>query len=394
MESMNLWGIIRRKFRELANIFDYIDRDSATERIKDGIWFRGPNIWILAFSIIIASVGLNVNSTAVIIGAMLISPLMGPIVGVGFSIGTQDTSLMEQAAKNLIIMVGISLIVSSVYFLLTPLHLVDPTELQARTRPTIYDVLIALFGGLAGILETCRKERGTVLSGVAIATALMPPLCTAGYGIAHLSARYFFGALFLFLINATFIILATFLMVRYLRFPRIVELDRTLAAKRRNVSSTVVLIVIAVSLVTGFNVIRDNNFEHSVESFISESKFTGKTYLYDYRIYKDKGRKLKLELIGEPLTKEDSLSLVEKAAVFHIKGDQISIHQQTIGMTDSEIQNELQDVYRNVDAKLMSKDAQIQELRDRVNALDSLVRALSDSTLIRPATAPKEPSEK
>jgi hypothetical protein len=183
-------------------------------------------------------------------------------------------------------------------------------------------------------------------------------------------------------------------MVRYLRFPRIVELDRTLAAKRRNVSSTVVLIVIAVSLVTGFNVIRDNNFEHSVESFISESKFTGKTYLYDYRIYKDKGRKLKLELIGEPLTKEDSLSLVEKAAVFHIKGDQISIHQQTIGMTDSEIQNELQDVYRNMDAKLMSKDAQIQELRDRVNALDSLVRALSDSTLTRPATAPKEPSEK
>ena len=260
MESTNLWGIIRRKFRELANIFDYIDRDSATERIKDGIWFRGPNIWILAFSIIIASVGLNVNSTAVIIGAMLISPLMGPIVGVGFSIGTQDTSLMEQAATNLIIMVGISLIVSSVYFLLTPLHLVDPTELQARTGPTIYDVLIALFGGLAGILETCRKERGTVLSGVAIATALMPPLCTAGYGIAHMSARYFFGALFLFLINATFIILATYLMVRYLRFPRIVELDRALAAKRRNVSSTVVLIVIAVSLVTGFNVIRDNNF--------------------------------------------------------------------------------------------------------------------------------------
>jgi len=384
MDNMtNLWGIIRRKFKELAQINDYIDRDIASERIKDGIWFRGPNIWILAFSIIIASVGLNVNSTAVIIGAMLVSPLMGPIVGVGFSLGTQDTSLMEQAFKNLVIMVAISLVASSLYFLLSPLELVDPTELQARTRPTIYDVLIALFGGLAGILETCRKERGTVISGVAIATALMPPLCTAGYGLANLSARYFFGALFLFLINATFIIMATYLMVRYLHFPRIVELDRDLASKRRKVSSTAVFIIVALSILSGINVVSDNNFERNVESFINDSRIAGRTYIYNYEIYKDKGRKMRLDLIGEPLSKEDSTSLMARAAQHKIKDHQVVIHQQAIGMTGSEVQEEINDVYTKVDAQLMQKDAQIKELRDRVNRLDSLVRHLSDTTSVK-----------
>ena len=384
MDNMtNLWGIIRRKFKELAQINDYIDRDIASERIKDGIWFRGPNIWILAFSIIIASVGLNVNSTAVIIGAMLVSPLMGPIVGVGFSLGTQDTSLMEQAFKNLVIMVAISLVASSLYFLLSPLELVDPTELQARTRPTIYDVLIALFGGLAGILETCRKERGTVISGVAIATALMPPLCTAGYGLANLSARYFFGALFLFLINATFIIMATYLMVRYLHFPRIVELDRDLASKRRKVSSTAVFIIVALSILSGINVVSDNNFERNVESFINDSRIAGRTYIYNYEIYKDKGRKMRLDLIGEPLSKEDSTSLMARAAQHKIKDHQVVIYQQAIGMTGSEVQEEINDVYTKVDAQLMQKDAQIKELRDRVNRLDSLVRHLSDTTSVK-----------
>jgi len=239
----SIWGMIRRKFRDLANINEYIDRESAAQRIKEGIWFKGPNIWILAFSIIIASVGLNVNSTAVIIGAMLISPLMGPIVGVGFAVGTQDSSLLEQALKNLIIMVTISLLVSCIYFIVTPLNLVDPTELQARTRPTIYDVLIALFGGLAGILETCRKDRGTVISGVAIATALMPPLCTAGYGLAHLSPRFFFGALFLFLINATFIILATYLVVRYLHFEPVGELNRLNSSRGKRITSYILALI-------------------------------------------------------------------------------------------------------------------------------------------------------
>ena len=380
----SIWGMIRRKFRDLANINDYIDRNSAAQSIKDGIWFKGPNIWILAFSIIIASVGLNVNSTAVIIGAMLISPLMGPIVGVGFSIGTQDSSLLEEAVKNLIIMVTISLLVSCVYFIVTPLNLVDPTELQARTRPTIYDVLIALFGGFAGILETCRKDKGTVLSGVAIATALMPPLCTAGYGLAHLSPRFFFGALFLFLINATFIILATFLMVNYIKFPSAVELDVRLASKRKKRSYYAITIIIVLSVLSGINVIRDNNFTRNVQNFVGEARTVGKTYIYNYSTYKDHGRKVRLELIGEPLSKDDSLQLYSKAASYRIKDKQIIVNQQTIGITGSEIRNEINDVYQSMDEKLISKDIQIQELRGRVDRLDSLLRSLTDTTKVKP----------
>ena len=206
---MTLYDTFKAQISGIANINDHIDINDASARIKSSIWFKGPNVWILAFSIVIASVGLNVNSTAVIIGAMLVSPLMGPIIGMGLSLGTNDTVLLRDAARNLLIMVIISLLASCLYFVLTPLNLTNPTELLARTSPTIYDVLIALFGGLAGILENCRKERGTVISGVAIATALMPPLCTAGYGLANLNMHYFLGAMYLFLINSVFIILAT-----------------------------------------------------------------------------------------------------------------------------------------------------------------------------------------
>ena len=207
-------GVLKKWLRGLVYINDQIDTDEAAARIKGNIWFRGPNVWILAFSVIIASVGLNVNSTAVIIGAMLISPLMGPIMGLGLSLGTNDKVLFVESFRNLLVMVVVSILAASLYFLISPLNLVNPTELLSRTRPTIYDVLIALFGGLAGILESSRKEKGTVLSGVAIATALMPPLCTAGYGLAKGNFQYFIGAMLLFMINGVFIILATYIMTK------------------------------------------------------------------------------------------------------------------------------------------------------------------------------------
>ena len=161
----------KQQFLDIVNIKDYVDTDVAAQSIRSNIFFKGPNAWILAFSIVIASVGLNVNSIPVIIGAMLISPLMGPIFGVGLGLGTSDMSLIKDSIRNLLIMVAISLVASTLYFLITPLSLNNPTELLARTNPTIYDVLIALFGGFAGIFEQCRKAKGTVFSGVAIATA-------------------------------------------------------------------------------------------------------------------------------------------------------------------------------------------------------------------------------
>src|SRR5690606_18548446 len=206
-------------------IFDFInlhngeeEKNKVLENVFNNISFRGSNLWILACAIIIASVGLNVNSTAVIIGAMLISPLMGPIVGAGFALGTYDFQLLKKSMKNLVIATVVSLLVSALYFYFSPFKDVQ-SELLARTSPNIYDVLIAFFGGLVGVIAVTRVEKGNPIPGVAIATALMPPLCTAGYGIATFNAAYFAGAFYLYTINCFFICIATFFVVKYLKYP-------------------------------------------------------------------------------------------------------------------------------------------------------------------------------
>jgi len=197
---------------------DQADPADIDRSIRDGVVFKGTNLWVLMMAILIASIGLNVNSTAVIIGAMLISPLMGPIMGIGYGAGIYDFDLIKRGLKNLGIAAFISLLTSTLYFLASPLSEAQ-SELLARTTPTIWDVLIALFGGLAGIIATTRKEKTIVIPGVAIATALMPPLCTAGYGIATGSAHYFFGAFYLFFINCVFIAFSTLLVVASMRLP-------------------------------------------------------------------------------------------------------------------------------------------------------------------------------
>ena len=215
---MGVFKELGKLAKSTVNLAGYIDTEAAEKAIRNNIHFRGPNAWILAIAIIIASVGLNVNSIPVVIGAMLISPLMGPIFGLGLGLGVNDVALLKSSGKNLLVMVSISLAASFLYFMITPLSLSNPTELLARTNPTIYDVLIALFGGFAGILEQCRKEKGTVFAGVAIATALMPPLCTAGFGLASGNFNYFLGAAYLFFINCLFIMLATYISVQYFKF--------------------------------------------------------------------------------------------------------------------------------------------------------------------------------
>ena len=221
---MKAWfRLLWKKIKEYTQLREDTDYEATVDYISKSVVFRGMNVWILVFAIIVASVGLNVNSTAVIIGAMLISPLMGPISGIGLAIGILDDDLLRKSLKNLGIMVLISLVASTFYFLISPLGDAQ-SELLARTRPTIFDVFIAFFGGLAGIVAISRKSQSiTVISGVAIATALMPPLCTAGFGLATLQLKYFFGAFYLFFLNSFFIALATFLTVKYLRYPLVSE---------------------------------------------------------------------------------------------------------------------------------------------------------------------------
>ncbi|MBQ1913217.1 MAG: DUF389 domain-containing protein [Bacteroidales bacterium] len=372
---MQFWEFCRNIFKRYIYLYDEVDTLSAAERIKSAIWFKGPNVWILAFSIIIASVGLNVNSTAVIIGAMLISPLMGPIIGVGFSLGTNDTDLLKASIKNLLVMVIISLFASTLFFILSPLSLVNPTELEARTSPTIYDVLIALFGGLAGILESSRKERGTVLAGVAIATALMPPLCTAGYGLAHLNMRFFTGALYLFVINSVFIALATYLMVKYLRFRTVSGINAATAKKRSRIISTVLLIVLVPSIWSAAVMIRNNNFERNARLFVQENRLAGpRSYIYDYDIH---GRNVSLEITGDPLSDSLRNVLFTSAAEYKIKPENITLNEHSLGLTGTEMTEILRDVYSRTDAQQAENQALLISMQARIDALAAQVEILS-----------------
>ncbi|MBR1792597.1 MAG: DUF389 domain-containing protein [Bacteroidales bacterium] len=318
--------------QSIATLQDHVDVDAAAESIKNNVYFRGPNVYILFFAILIASLGLNVNSIPVIIGAMLVSPLMGPIVGFGLALGTNDTALLRDSLRHLGIMVAISIVTATLYFIFSPLRLENPTELLARTNPTIYDVLIALFGGFAGIFETSRREKGTVLAGVAIATALMPPLCTIGYGLAYLNFRYALGALYLFFINSVFIGLATFLGVKYLRFP--VKTYRN-SSSQRNMHYTIVLgliVIIIPSIISAISVIRQNNFERSVDSFVSAVRKTSGTYVYDYQVdHSSTPSSLEIYIAGEPLDSSAKEHLYLIADEYGIRRSQLIFNDRAFG---------------------------------------------------------------
>lgn len=266
------------------------------ESIKADIDFKGYNVWILIFSILIASIGLNVNSGAVVIGAMLISPLMGPILGVGLSLGINDWATMKRSLINFAVMFTVSIITSTIYFSLTPL--VDAqSELLARTRPTLLDVFVAFIGGLAGILAANRKIKTNVVPGVAIATALMPPLCTAGFGIATGQWSFFFGAFYLFLINSIFISLATFVIVRFLNFPVKDFVDAQKAKRTRRYIAAVLLIIAGPSTYTFYNVVTESVFNRRAENFISENVHFDGAELVKKEIIHEQGKGTKINLV-------------------------------------------------------------------------------------------------
>jgi uncharacterized hydrophobic protein (TIGR00271 family) len=374
----DFWAVVKRMFRQYISLADEIDTESAAIRIKNGIWFRGPNVWILAFAIVLASVGLNVNSTAVIIGAMLVSPLMGPIIGVGLSFGTSDVELLKSAAKNLLLMVVISLFASTLYFVLTPLALVNPTELLARTSPTIYDVLIAFFGGLAGILENSRKERGTVLSGVAIATALMPPLCTAGYGLAHLNFHYFFGALYLFLINSVFIALATYLMVKYLQFEPAQHGRTEVSLRRKRIVTFIFILFLVPSIWSAFRLITENNFERNASDFVENNRIVGPhSYVYDYDVT---GHSVTIAIAGEPLTDSLKNVFLDKADAAGVNRKYITLLEHYFGMSQEQMNDMIDEIYSRTDVELAQNAALMELMQSRLDSLALSLDALRSRT--------------
>lgn len=347
--------------REIINIDTHIDTDAAERSIRGNIEFRGPNAWILAVAIIIASVGLNVNSIPVIIGAMLISPLMGPIFGLGLGLGINDINLMKQAGKNLLIMVSISVVVSLIYFIITPLSLSNPTELLARTRPTIFDVMIALFGGFAGIFEQCRKEKGTVFSGVAIATALMPPLCTAGYGLATGNFGSFLGALYLFCINCLFITMATYFLVKYFHFKKTEYADQGFGLRTQRITTFLIIIFLIPSVWSAVILVKQNNFEKKAIEFVENHRSIGNSIIYDYQIEHQDGSVLKVFLTGETLSEASRGNLYVYAKEHGINEKQIVI-KEYITQTSQNNDEVFKGIYERLDSKIDQYESTIEQL--------------------------------
>ena len=304
------------------------DQDGFAEidaNIRGMVEFKGTNLWVLMFAIIIASIGLNVNSTAVIIGAMLISPLMGPIMGIGYGVGINDFELIKRSFRNIGLAVLISLISATLYFLITPLSEAR-SELLARTTPTLWDVLIALFGGFAGILATTRKEKSNVIPGVAIATALMPPLCTAGYGLATGHFSYFFGAFYLFFINMVFIALATVIFVGYLKPPHKLFVDASKEKRVRNYIVILVLITVIPSIYLAYNMVTDIAFNSRAHTFISNELTFDNTLITKEKISPG-SQTIEVTFVGDEISKEQLKTIESHLQNYKLDNTKLVVHQ-------------------------------------------------------------------
>ena len=353
------------------------DEKETIESIKKGVEFKGTNLWVLIFATFVASLGLNTNSTAVIIGAMLISPLMGPIMGFGLGLGISDFGLIKQSFRNFLTATIFSVITSTLFFLISPISEAQ-SELLARTQPTVYDVLIAFFGGLAGIVASSTKSKGNVIPGVAIATALMPPLCTAGFGLASGNLYYFFGAFYLFFINSVFISLATYLVVRLLKYPKKVFLDKQREKKVTRYVGAVVLFTIVPSVYLSYNLIRSSYFYNRVHEFVvSELAFPNTQILNKTVTYEKNDREVKVVLIGETVPDAMIDAARAKMSKYGLKDVRLAV-EQGFGKEATDI-NELKsllmkDLYKNSQKVLRAQSRQIDSLKQEINHYRSYSR--------------------
>lgn len=374
------------KFRHLAE--DYfvftpylIPQEDAEASIREGVTFRGTNLIILVLAIFIASLGLNTNSTAVIIGAMLISPLMGPIIGVGLGIGVTDFSLVKRSVRNLAVAALFSILASTLYFLISPVA-EGHSELLARTSPTIYDVLIGFIGGGAGIVGICSKSKGNVIPGVAIATALMPPLCTAGYGLATLQMHYFVGATYLFLINSIFICLATFIGVKIFHFKAVTVVNPERARKIRRLVYSLAILTLLPSIYLTYNMLRQSRFDINVANFINSECQWPDTHVLSSSEQWNNGRnkQINLTLIGRVLPQDSlTLALSSRLHFYNLQGTTIKIFQGGSQVSPDEFaQGSVRDIYQISQAALSAKQATIDSLREEISINRSINSAAAD----------------
>jgi len=370
MENKNLWLDIKLFLNDRFNLNeDKALEQEVIETIWKGVEFKGPNLWILIFAIFLASIGLNVNSTAVIIGAMLVSPLMGPIMGIGLGVGISDFSLIKKAAKNLGIAIIIGILTSTSYFLITPLNDAS-SELLARTSPATWDVLIAFFGGLAGIVAGSRKDKSiTVIPGVAIATALMPPLCTAGYGIASGNFEYFGGAMYLFFINAVFISLSTYIIVRVLRYNQVTFVDPVRARKVKQSIYIIIMVTLLPSIYFSYNLARKTVFESNASRFVKHELEFPNIQVISQNFHFEKGNKnIEVVLLGDKLNDEILTAVKNKMKQYNLGDVELKVIQGLAGKESLDI-NMIRSV---VFEDLVKRNEQlIKEKEERINDLEN-----------------------
>lgn len=364
---------IRNFLRELLDIHEDTDRDSTMEIVKRDISFKGHNAWILVFSIFVASIGLNISSTAVVIGAMLISPLMGPIVGVGFSVAINDVDTLKRSLVNLGVMVGLSVLTAYLYFLVSPIKEATP-ELVARTYPTILDVLVAIFGGTALIIAKTKKGAiASVIMGVAIATALMPPLCTVGYGLAIGNWEFAGGALYLFSINSVFIALSTFVVSKLLRFPLVRYVNSRRRKNTARLASLIAVLVMIPSIILFVNLLNEQVFISKTKEFVHQViKYPGTEVVKFSQDYKSKI--VDIYLIGKPVPPaEIEQWMGQIKSVPELESAVLKVHQgsdQSSEMAEklsSEVKaGILEDLYLKNQQVVEDKDARIRLLEQEL----------------------------
>lgn len=375
----------RRAAIALRNRFslrdDKADDSVIDQSLRAGVEMQGTNLWVLMFAIFIASVGLNVNSTAVIIGAMLISPLMGPIMGIGYGVGIYDFSLIRMSLKNLGIATLIGLLTSAAYFAVSPLTTVQ-SELLARTTPTIWDVLIALFGGLAGIVAATRKEKSNVIPGVAIATALMPPLCTAGFGLANANWHYFLGAFYLFTINCVFIASSSAIVVKAFRLPHKHFIDERTAIRVHRYLGAIVLLTIVPSLYLAYQLVEEEVFRSRATQFVQKQLESKQSHVVDTNI-DPKARRIEVTLIGGVVPQSTLTEVANRLPGEGLAGTELKVFQTGDQRMDVAAlkSNLMGDFYKKIQlalAALENKDKTIEQLRGKLDSEEARQQRFKD----------------
>lgn len=375
-------------FRKLFDLREGAeDKATIIENVKDDSDFSSARFWTLVCAIVVASIGLNINSVPVVIGAMLISPLTGPIVSIGLALSINDWGLMRRSARNLLILTTISIGISALYFALSPIENAQ-SELLSRIRPTIFDVLIAVFGGVAGFIGISRARHGNIIPGVAIATAIMPPLCTVGYGISTMQPKFIFGAFYLFLINCIFICLSALVVAKYMKLPKRDYPEETTRRKVRRIITLIIFIIVSPAIYLAFTFVEQNNFYLNAENFV-RTNFTdqGHVIIYKNIVYKSPDNLIELAFLSNQFSPEEIAEFESRLTASKLKNTKLLIRkngsypdEETTNsrLDDTTVRQQLlQDQLVSELNKQKSPDVILSEIR----ALDSRITEISIGAL-------------